>query len=300
MTLYVPFPSGVTPADGRVGPASTTSSPISRIGLTRTEAGRPLFAEESRVTTTAPTPHTKPQIDALHNLQAADPAHASKAEVQTWLMAEINLPRLARTLDQARAVNTKLYAFWLSLEDNKKGVREVVEEFQEWAGQDSSFLAYVEARPGYFKSLDDKPTARATIINKARTLAMSKAFAETKKFPTGPTRGPGTGKTIACIVDVDGAQPSWIGHSGIGNHQQQATVAGMDALLHGVHKVEEWEVGVCAEVDCMKQALTAGTNVKTAQLVCYCYTWNARTSRWTGKTACANCKQWLSKLKKPA
>ncbi|RKG72076.1 hypothetical protein D7W79_29615 [Corallococcus exercitus] len=36
-----------------------------------------------------------------------------------------------------------------------------------------------------------------------------------------------------------------------------------------------------------------------ADLVYYCYTWNARTRKWTGKAACANRRQGLSTLRRP-
>jgi hypothetical protein len=237
--------------------------------------------------TTAPNEH------ALANLLAPIPLVVSAAEVQSWLMAEINLPRLTGMQSSTREVGTKLYALWLKVEDQQITAGEALAEFQAWVEGASELMdAYASTRVAMFKKLAASDDTRARQISRARSKAMAEAFAETRRHPQGPDQH--TGKTVACFVLVSApARSYWIGHSGFGHHQQQSHLR-MTALLAGVHKVEEWEVDVCAEVDCMKQALTAGA--AEDDLVWYCFTWNAPKARWTGRSACLNCRQWLSRL----
>ncbi|WP_437752329.1 hypothetical protein [Sorangium sp. So ce1389] len=247
--------------------------------------------------TTKSPGYTLPRPDALDNLLSVDPAsNPSKDDVLGWLMAEINLPRVAGALSSARSVNSWLYSFWLKVHEGELSPGEALAGLQAWAGENADLVdAYTEARPGYFARISGAmiPT-RSQVISRARSLAMSKAFAKTKEFPHGP--GQGTGKTIACFVET-ATQRFWVGRSGTGNHVVTQTPAYMTQLLSNVGQVEDWAVGVCAEVDCMKQALV--DKAHTDDLVYYCFTWNAQKSKWTGKTACGNCRQWLAKLPKP-
>ncbi|TMQ13125.1 MAG: hypothetical protein E6J91_19355 [Deltaproteobacteria bacterium] len=241
-----------------------------------------------------PDPYTKPNDQALARLLTppADPA-PSAIEVQGWLMAEINLPRLTGNMGTTREIGTKLYALWLKLDENQITATAALEGFQSWTGEHPDVLeAYEGARRGMLDKLGAKKDTRGRKILRARSVATANAFGETKRHPHGPDSQ--TGKTIACFVLVDDPTSYWIGHSGFGHHAQQDSPARMTALLQGVGKVEEWEVDVCAEVDCMKQALTAGA--AEDDLVWYCFTWNGKTNRWTGRSACYNCRQWLSKL----
>jgi hypothetical protein len=134
---------------------------------------------------------------------------------------------------------------------------------------------------------------RAQQIQRASSKAQAESFAETKRHSHGPDST--TGKTIACIVEATTLN-FWVGRSGLGNHVV-AICPLMNRLLSGVTQVEEWPTNVCAEVDAMKQVFASAASVD--DLVFYCWTWNGKTNKWTGKSACANCEQWIAKLKKP-
>lgn len=239
---------------------------------------------------------TQPNEHALANLLAPVPPVPSTAEVQSWLMAEINLPRLTGMLSTARDLGSKLYALWLKLEDQQITAGAAIQDFQSWVENNSELMdGYADSRVSMFKKLkgsDDDTRARQ--ISRARSKAMAKGFDETRRHSHGPDQQ--TGKTIACFVQVTDLA-CYIGHSGFGHHNQQVghqSQQRMTQLLNGVGQVEEWDVDVCAEVDCMKQALHAGASED--DLVWYCFTWNGKTMRWTGRSACFNCRQWLAKL----
>jgi hypothetical protein len=249
----------------------------------------PMIAKPSRILQRA----TQPVEDSLARLMAMDPVTAAGPTVKSLLMAEINLPRMkGRMMDRTRPVNSKLYGLWLGLDEGRLTAQQAIESLQEWAGETDAYQNYVSDRVDYWRELTAAPlVTRQTVILRARSRAMADAFSDTKQHSTGPDGQ--TGKTIACIVETK-QNRSWVGHSGIGNHQV-AVHPRMTALLNGVVKVEEWPTHVCAEVDAMKQALQAGADED--DLVFYCFTWNG--TRWTGKTACANCRQWIQKLRPP-
>lgn len=236
---------------------------------------------------------TAPDAQALPRLLApVGMAVPSAAQVKTWLMAEINLPRLTGMIQSTRDIGSKMYAVWLKLDGQQITASDALDEFQGWAGENPDLVdAYCDQRDGMLRKVGGgRDTSRGREILRARSVAMAEAFRETRQHQHGPdTR---TGKTVACFVLVS-TRAFWVGRSGFGHHTQVSHPR-MTTLLAGVHKVEEWEPSVCAEVDCMKQALTAGA--AEDDLVWYCFTWNARSSRWTGRSACLNCRQWLAGL----
>lgn len=179
------------------------------------------------------------------------------------------------------------------LNSDDTNIAKAAKDFKEKTVQ--YFWKFEEFAEGYIKAAkaaQAKEELRLAIEARltAQQEAQRRSFDETKRHSRGPDST--TGKTIASIVEVASGN-YWVGRSGISNHTVFAN-AQMTTLLKNVQQTEEWAVNVCAEVDAMKQALLANANEN--DLVFYCWTWNASTQKWTGKGACSNCKQWISKL----
>ncbi|WP_437630375.1 hypothetical protein [Sorangium sp. So ce854] len=80
------------------------------------------------MTTKSPV-YTQPHPDAPNHLLSVDPASSpSKDDVLGWLMAEINLPRVAGALETARSVNSWLYSFWLKVHEGELSPGEALAE----------------------------------------------------------------------------------------------------------------------------------------------------------------------------
>lgn len=127
------------------------------------------------------------------------------------------------------------------------------------------------------------------------SIAMSEAVREKNRHPQGPSKD--MGKTIACLINVDDPTQFWVASSGT-THRLDLTPE-TRRILVGVYQVEEWPVDACAEVNALDLAIRAHLAPVRNQthLYSYCFTWNIRTRRWTGRGACHNCKQWLSRYK---
>ena len=156
-------------------------------------------------------------------------------------------------------------------------------------------LSQMHARASYLYSLSQQKAAAEVAPTKSRRMAEAQAAAARLKnqFPHGPSAS--MGKTIGAIIDLDTGEIR-VASSGRAAKKIHAKTR---ALLAGVHEIEKWPVDACAEVNAIDEHILGGLNPVPGQthLYSYCYTWDYSKNKWTGRSACYNCRQWLARYK---
>jgi len=157
-------------------------------------------------------------------------------------------------------------------------------------------LAAIHGRATYLYKLAQKPRKQETVATPWRymSLAMAEAAREKNRHPHGPHSN--MGKTIAALVNTETLQ-CWVAISGATGRSSLSSRT--KAIISCAKAVEEWPVDACAEVNALEQAIASGLDPKpgVTHLFSYCYTWSYKKNKWTGRSACHNCKQWLAKYK---
>lgn len=156
-------------------------------------------------------------------------------------------------------------------------------------------LSQMHARAGYLYSLSQQKAVAEVVPTKSKRMseAQSAAAREKSRYPHGPSYS--MGKTIGAIIDLD-TGAVFVATSGTVARELTAATR---ALLHGVHEVEKWPIDACAEVNAIDQHIRAGLKPVPGEthLYSYCYTWDYSKKKWTGRSACYNCRQWLARYK---
>lgn len=156
-------------------------------------------------------------------------------------------------------------------------------------------LSQMHARASYLYSLSQQKAAVEVAPTKSRRMSETqRAAAELKaQFPHGPSKS--MGKTIGAIIDLD-TGIIFVASSG---RTAKKLHPKTKTLLAGVHEVEKWPVDACAEVNAIDEHILGGLDPVPGRthLYSYCYTWDYSKRKWTGRSACLNCRQWLARYK---